>query len=97
MLCLGLSLKTASPNSAALRIADPSESLESVVFLLPGGGAPQQTFRLPTDSGPEDSPNGRVADSGLNKLGTLFLSVGLPLPGWKHLIQKNTHFWESIY
>jgi hypothetical protein len=56
MLCLGFSVKIASPNSAALRIVDPSVSLESVVFLSPGVAVPQQILRLPADSGPQDRP-----------------------------------------
>lgn len=78
MLCLG-SVKMASPNSAALRIFDPSVSLESVVFLLPGVGVPQRTLRLPTDSGPPDRPRLKGCRFGPNKLGILFLGVGLPL------------------
>jgi hypothetical protein len=44
---LRFSVKIASPNLVVLRIVDPSVSLESVVFLLPGVGARPQTLRLP--------------------------------------------------
>ena len=79
MLSVGFSGKIAFPTSAALRIVDPSVSLESVAFLSPGVGVPQQTFRLPTNSGPQDRPRLKGCRFRLNKLGILLLGVGPPV------------------
>jgi hypothetical protein len=79
MLCLGLSVKIASPNSAALRIFDPSVSLESVAFLLPGVAVPPQTLRLPADSGPQDRPRLKGCRFRPEQTRNHFLGVGRPL------------------
>ena len=79
MLCHGFSGKIASPNSTALRNVVPSVSLETVAFPTPRVEVPPQTLRLPAGSALPHGPRLKGCDSGLNKLGILFLGVGLPL------------------
>ena len=81
MLCHGFSVKIASPNSAALRMVDPSLSLESVAFCH-HVGVPPQNLRLPRDSGPQEPPKLEAADFRLEQTpNTFFGRWPLPLTG----------------
>jgi hypothetical protein len=75
MLCLGFSLKRASPNSAALRVVDHLDFSTLLFFYYQVAEPLSKPFDSQETLGLKTLPNGRVAGSDLNKFGILFLGV----------------------